>query len=258
MLIEEKGVCRCRSKRAGRTPTASTGISAISTTTRMSNKPLVISSASRDGCGEIPKWRDSSTRYGAITTRFRRVGRTGFYGLDLYSLHASMKAVEDFLERVGPTAAERARTRTPAFGPEPQIYGWSRLRTRTDRAAITSSPNSSRCISGPSSKPAAMAVSQKTSSSLLSRMRDGEKRRKLSETFPFGSDRADWNRCRRSGEPASIAFSGDELGTLGALHTQYSGRTPRQQNPHPWRNLARAAWLIDNRTKPPLLPGGCL
>ena len=114
MLIEEKGVCRCRSKRAGRTPTASTGISAISTTTRMSNKPLVISSTSRDGCGEIPKWRDSSTRCVAITTRFRRVGRTGFYGLDLHSLHASMKAVEDFLERVGPTAAERARTRTPA------------------------------------------------------------------------------------------------------------------------------------------------
>jgi hypothetical protein len=51
-------------------------------------------------------------------------------------------------------------------------------------------------------------------------------------------------RDGRSGEPASVAFTGDELGTLDALHTQYSGRTPRQQNPHPRRSLAWAAWLI--------------
>ena len=37
--------------------------------------------------------------------------KTGFYGLDLYSLHASMKAVLDCLEQVDPEAAERARVR---------------------------------------------------------------------------------------------------------------------------------------------------
>src|SRR5271165_5848744 len=51
-------------------------------------------------------------------------------------------------------------------------------------------------------------------------------------------------RDGRSGEPASLAFTADELGTLDALHTQYAGRTPRQQNPHPRHSLAWAAWLI--------------
>jgi hypothetical protein len=51
-------------------------------------------------------------------------------------------------------------------------------------------------------------------------------------------------RDGRSGEPASLVFTADELGTLEALHPQYSGRTPRQQNPHPRRSLAWAAWLI--------------
>src|SRR5207244_3274372 len=51
-------------------------------------------------------------------------------------------------------------------------------------------------------------------------------------------------RDGRSGEPASVALTTDELGTLDALHTQYSGRTPRQQNPHPRHSLAWAAWLI--------------
>jgi Transposase DDE domain len=51
-------------------------------------------------------------------------------------------------------------------------------------------------------------------------------------------------RDGRSGEPASVALTADELGTLDALHKQYSGRTPRQQNPHPRRSLAWAAWLI--------------
>ena len=35
--------------------------------------------------------------------------RTGFYGLDLYSLHASIDAVLTYLRKVDPTAAERAR-----------------------------------------------------------------------------------------------------------------------------------------------------
>ena len=53
--------------------------------------------------------------------------KAGFYGLDLYSLHASMKAVIQYLERVDPDAAARARARYACFdhfGPEPQVYGF--------------------------------------------------------------------------------------------------------------------------------------
>ena len=50
-----------------------------------------------------------------------------FYGLDLYSLHASMDAVIDYLERVDPGAARRARERYACFdhfSRDPQIYGY--------------------------------------------------------------------------------------------------------------------------------------
>ncbi|TAE74827.1 MAG: erythromycin esterase family protein [Verrucomicrobia bacterium] len=53
-------------------------------------------------------------------------GRTGFYGLDLYSLHRSMSEVIDYLSRVDPEAAERARIRYGCLdrhGPDPQNYG---------------------------------------------------------------------------------------------------------------------------------------
>lgn len=52
--------------------------------------------------------------------------RAGFYGLDLYSMHASMRAVVAYLEGVDPTAAQRARQRYACFehfGEEPQAYG---------------------------------------------------------------------------------------------------------------------------------------
>jgi erythromycin esterase-like protein len=52
--------------------------------------------------------------------------RVGFYGLDLYSLHASIAAVIDYLARVDPAAAERARTHYACFDPfglDPQHYG---------------------------------------------------------------------------------------------------------------------------------------
>jgi erythromycin esterase-like protein len=41
--------------------------------------------------------------------------RAGFYGLDLYSLRASMQAVIDYLERTDPGAAARARQRYACF-----------------------------------------------------------------------------------------------------------------------------------------------
>jgi erythromycin esterase-like protein len=50
----------------------------------------------------------------------------GFYGLDLYSLHASMAAVLLHLDRVDPAAAARARGRYACFeglGDDPQRYG---------------------------------------------------------------------------------------------------------------------------------------
>jgi erythromycin esterase-like protein/predicted phosphoribosyltransferase len=60
--------------------------------------------------------------------------RTGFYGLDLYSLRASMKAVLQYLEKVDPEAAKRARERYACFdrfGDDAHIYGLIAARDRT-------------------------------------------------------------------------------------------------------------------------------
>ena len=54
--------------------------------------------------------------------------RAGFYGLDLYSLHASIGAVLDYLRKIDPAAAERARYRYGClqdFGEDPQAYGYA-------------------------------------------------------------------------------------------------------------------------------------
>jgi erythromycin esterase-like protein len=54
--------------------------------------------------------------------------RTGFYGLDLYSLHASIDAVLAYLRKVDPDAAERARYRYGCFedfGEDTQAYGYA-------------------------------------------------------------------------------------------------------------------------------------
>jgi erythromycin esterase-like protein len=53
--------------------------------------------------------------------------KTGFYGLDLYSLHASMEAVLRYLEKVNPNAAKQARAHYASFdhfGPGTQVYGF--------------------------------------------------------------------------------------------------------------------------------------
>jgi erythromycin esterase-like protein len=54
--------------------------------------------------------------------------RCGIYGLDLYSLHASIDAVLRYLERVDPPAAQRARERYSCIemvgGDDPQAYGY--------------------------------------------------------------------------------------------------------------------------------------
>ena len=52
--------------------------------------------------------------------------QAGFYGLDLYSLNASIRAVIDYLDRVDPEAAKMARRRYGCLAPwqdEPHRYG---------------------------------------------------------------------------------------------------------------------------------------
>jgi len=51
-------------------------------------------------------------------------------------------------------------------------------------------------------------------------------------------------RDGRDGLPAAVAFSDAELETLDALGPTLEGKTQRQQNPHPARSLAWAAWII--------------
>lgn len=54
--------------------------------------------------------------------------RVGFYGLDLYSMHASMEAVLSYLRVVDPDAALRAQRRYACFeqfGESPQNYGYA-------------------------------------------------------------------------------------------------------------------------------------
>lgn len=70
---------------------------------------------------ELVEWmRAHNVRQGAEGLQ------AGFYGLDLYSLHASMREVVRYLESRDPAAAERARKRYACFerfGSEPEEYG---------------------------------------------------------------------------------------------------------------------------------------
>jgi erythromycin esterase-like protein/predicted phosphoribosyltransferase len=69
--------------------------------------------------------------------------RTGFYGLDLYSLRTSMDAVLRYLDKVDPDAARRARRRYGCFdqfGEELQEYGYAAsfgLHPSCEREVIT-------------------------------------------------------------------------------------------------------------------------
>jgi erythromycin esterase-like protein len=54
--------------------------------------------------------------------------QAGFYGMDLYALHASMRAVLTYLEKTNPDAARRARERYGCFdryGEDPQTYAYA-------------------------------------------------------------------------------------------------------------------------------------
>jgi erythromycin esterase-like protein len=68
--------------------------------------------------------------------------RVGFYGLDLYSLHASMRAVVDYLEKHDPAAAAAARASYACFeefGHDTDTYAWAaaRLGDGTCEDAVT-------------------------------------------------------------------------------------------------------------------------
>jgi erythromycin esterase-like protein len=54
--------------------------------------------------------------------------KVGFYGLDLYSLHSSIEAVLQYLDKIDPVAAEQARARYACFdhfGKDEQAYGYA-------------------------------------------------------------------------------------------------------------------------------------
>ncbi len=60
----------------------------------------------------------------------------GFYGLDLYSLYTSMEAVIQYLDKVDPEAAQRARYRYSCFEQfheDPQEYGYAASFSLDDR-----------------------------------------------------------------------------------------------------------------------------
>jgi erythromycin esterase-like protein len=85
------------------------------------------------GFQRFPTWMWRNTVVAAFVDWLRghnhRLAPTeqcGFYGLDLYSLHASIAAVLAQLGRVDPAAAQRARERYAcfdSFGPDSQVYG---------------------------------------------------------------------------------------------------------------------------------------
>jgi erythromycin esterase-like protein len=87
------------------------------------------------GFTRFPVWMWRNTEVAEFVTWLREwndalpqdAPKVGFYGLDLYSLHASMAAVIEYLERVDPGAARRARERYACFdhfSRDPQVYGY--------------------------------------------------------------------------------------------------------------------------------------
>jgi erythromycin esterase-like protein len=90
-------------------------------------------SAALQGFRRFPTWMWRNRAVVDFVERLREwnhgrptAARTGFYGLDLYSLNASMAAVLAFLEHEDPAIAARARERYACFEPfggDSQVYG---------------------------------------------------------------------------------------------------------------------------------------
>ena len=87
--------------------------------------------AALSGFDRFPRWMWRNTDVLEFVEWLRRHNdgaelEAGFYGLDLYSLYGSIREVVDYLDRVDPPAAARARERYACFdhfGGEPQHYG---------------------------------------------------------------------------------------------------------------------------------------
>jgi erythromycin esterase-like protein len=84
--------------------------------------------AALDGFVRFPRWMWRNEVIVELVEWMRAAGggagRAGFFGLDLYSLRESMHAVIDYLQRVDPDAAERARRRYACFDAfDEQAYG---------------------------------------------------------------------------------------------------------------------------------------
>lgn len=93
-------------------------------------------------------WRNADVLdfVGWLRDHNREIGdeglQTGFYGLDIYSLHSSMAAVLEYLRVVDPEAAARAARRYACFdhfGSDPQTYGYAStlgLETSCEREVV--------------------------------------------------------------------------------------------------------------------------
>ena len=105
---------RSLSKQIGRMLIASINSSALKAKTKTPSMHLPASSDSQHGCGATRmSWISSAGSEITMTATVEQ--QVGFYGLDLYSLHASIRAVLDFLDKVDPEAARRARYRYSCF-----------------------------------------------------------------------------------------------------------------------------------------------
>jgi len=78
-------------------------------------------------------WRNTAVRDFVEWMREHNRGRpvsqqVGFYGMDLYSLYSSIRAVLNYLDQVDPQSAQRARSRYACFdhfGEDTQAYGYA-------------------------------------------------------------------------------------------------------------------------------------
>ncbi|HWQ55652.1 MAG TPA: erythromycin esterase family protein [Bryobacteraceae bacterium] len=102
------------------------------------------------GFARFPTWMWRNTVVAEFVAWLRahngepgREVKCGFYGLDLYSLHASIRAVLLYLDNVDPEAARRARYRYGCFedfGEDSQAYGYAAafdLEPSCEQAAVT-------------------------------------------------------------------------------------------------------------------------
>jgi erythromycin esterase-like protein len=91
--------------------------------------------AALSGFERFPTWMWRNTVIREFVEWLREYNRgrpasrqVGFYGMDLYSLYTSIRAVLDYLDQADPEAAQRARSRYTCFdhfGEDSQAYGYA-------------------------------------------------------------------------------------------------------------------------------------